>query len=175
MALFKREPADIRMRAEITTMHTRKADLASQLDETTASATAESDDLLAAHKKGDVSSATITKMEDRLALTERRISSLKSAIADIDRKITDAEAELAEHLASEAAEKAATALNHDHQVFTAKLSVFLDAAAELMPAAAKLGEHVFTAQELAGLARSMVPKSRPQLAGSKAKLPTRAI
>ncbi|MDN4982372.1 hypothetical protein QY049_03930 [Bradyrhizobium sp. WYCCWR 13022] len=130
------------------------------------SASAASDDLLAAHEDG-VPIAAIAKMEDRLAITERRISSLKSAIADHDRKLTDAQAELDEHLAHEAAERAAAELERDHAAFATKLNALVTDANELLPLATKLRATMFTASEIENLARAIgaeVPTAARRLA-----------
>ncbi|UVO34681.1 hypothetical protein KUL72_24850 [Bradyrhizobium arachidis] len=165
MAFFKKEPVAVRMRADISKLNDHRIDIVAQLDEAKALALALTEEY--ATLIGDAPADDVAKVEGKLGEAERRISTLNARLAVLQRKIADAQSDLDEHLAGEAAEKAATALNQDHQEFTAKLSVFLDAAAELMPAAAKLGKHVFTARELEGLARSIgaeVPTAARRLA-----------
>ncbi|MDA9466559.1 hypothetical protein [Bradyrhizobium sp. CCBAU 53415] len=164
---LRKEPA-ARLRADRDKLTTRRPDLVSQLDAEKATASSLTDDLHTALISGNVSRSEIAAKEARLADAERRVSGLTSALAALDIKIVEAQSALDELLASEAAEQAVADLSRGRQEYAAKLNAFLDAAAEFLPAVAKLGEHAFVARELAGLARSIgveVPIAARRLEG----------
>jgi chromosome segregation ATPase len=155
MALFKGKEPAARLRADLDSKHARRADLSKQHDDEKAAAAVHTATL---HEAliGSASPERVAEAENSLANAERRVRALASALAALDAQLAEGEAELANMLRKQAAQQAADQLCVDHEVFSEKLAVFMKAAAELVPAAARVGERITTAKELEGLARTIV-------------------
>jgi len=159
MAFFKTKEPAARLRADLDKLNGHRTDITSQLDEAKASALALTEQYAALI--GDASNDEVAKVEGSLSDTERRVAALNARLSVLQRKITETQAELDEHLANEAANRAAADLDRDHAEFAIKLAALVVAAEALLPVATKIGERVTSGKEIEALARAIVAQLPP--------------
>jgi hypothetical protein len=157
MSLFKKATAPSRA---VEQLRARKAPLVKELEELKADAIKLGDQIEAALTNplppNVTQKAEIEKDEITLAGIDQRIKRMTSAIATLDRQITEAEQEIAAAARRKAADEAACVVNGDHEKFRGKMLVVIEALEALFPHAEALGRNVWSANEIAGLARALI-------------------